>query len=227
VAAAELSHTDRAALIDSGKAVERALRGVLSERANMAHTRGADDVFDSLFTVAGYVSLMHAAPDAYVAEGIRRSVPKAAGPTTKVAAALLAAQISPPLIGWTNALTKMLGEAVAAGRRKSLATALDHAVKHADDLLRQLDHHPKSPTIRAAHTPDLPTRTPTFDNRLFSVSSEPDKPDVKYNVDDLDPWDPPEWSARPGPSPLVSQDIEPEDIDMDPPTSPGRGGFDL
>ncbi|MFJ9628384.1 hypothetical protein ACIRU8_11890 [Streptomyces sp. NPDC101175] len=125
--------------IRRGKELEAALRGVLGESANRTSMREADNAFDSLFAVAGYVSLMHADPDTYVAEGIRRSVPPGSSPTIKVVGALLAASVSPPLIGWTNQLTKMLGQAVAQGRAKSLTKSLDRAVQRADRLLAEFD----------------------------------------------------------------------------------------
>ncbi|WP_427167456.1 hypothetical protein ACQF4J_32455 [Streptomyces sp. C1-1] len=62
-------------LIRCGEEMETALRGVLDEKARQTDARKADDVFDSLFSVAGYVSLMHEQdPDTWMAEGIREAV---------------------------------------------------------------------------------------------------------------------------------------------------------
>ncbi|MEU6259795.1 hypothetical protein [Streptomyces sp. NPDC047043] len=173
-------------LVSCGKEVEAALRGVLSEAANRTSMREADDVFDSLFTVAGYVSLMHADPDAYVATAIRESVPESSSATAKVATALMAAYISPPLIGWTNELTKMLGQAVAAGRAKSLAAALNHAVERADALLAELDR--AQPDLEPWDlSPDASTTAPVLVDLPPHRTVDPDEPAFESVLPDLAP----------------------------------------
>lgn len=148
-------------LIRCGEEMETALRGVLDEKARQTDARKADDVFDSLFSVAGYVSLMHEQdPDTWMAEGIREAVREEPSPALKVAGALLAAHISPPLIGWTNALTKMLGDAVAAGRRHSVERALGRAVRQTGHVLgRQARTHRsvRRVVVRATPDPDAPS----------------------------------------------------------------------
>lgn len=177
-------------LVSCGKEVEAALRGVLSEAANRTSMREADDVFDSLFTVAGYVSLMHADPDAYVATAIRESVPESSSTTAKVAAALMAAYISPPLIGWTNELTKMLGEAVAAGRAKSLVAALNHAVERTDALLGELDRphglSPAQPDLELEAW-DLPPDAPVLVDLPLYPTADGDEPTCSSVLPDLAP----------------------------------------